>query len=98
MGVDTEGGVVGPMGLWQREEGDIKLGDALGKLPLPRVPLPALSLALAQSKIVRVVAKNVIGSFQPGSTNVALAKLVASSSVLGNKRGVAKPGCRELSV
>ena len=24
MGVDTEGGVVGPLRLWQREEGDIK--------------------------------------------------------------------------
>jgi hypothetical protein len=28
MGVDTEGGVVGPLRLWQREEGDIKLGGA----------------------------------------------------------------------
>ena len=28
MGVDTEGGVVGPLRLWQREEGDIKIGGA----------------------------------------------------------------------
>ena len=28
MGVDTEGGVVGPLRLWQREEGDIKIGRA----------------------------------------------------------------------
>ena len=28
MGVDTEGEVVGPLRLWQREEGDIKLGGA----------------------------------------------------------------------
>ena len=28
MGVDTEGGVVGPLRLWQREEGDVKLGGA----------------------------------------------------------------------
>ena len=28
MGVDTEGGVVGPLRLWQREDGDIKIGGA----------------------------------------------------------------------
>ena len=28
MGVDTEGSVVGPLRLWQREEGDIKFGGA----------------------------------------------------------------------
>ena len=28
MGVDAEGNVVGPLRLWQREEGDIKLGGA----------------------------------------------------------------------
>ena len=28
MGVDTEGGVVGPLRLWQREEGDVELGGA----------------------------------------------------------------------
>ena len=28
MGVDTEGGVVGPLRPWQREEGDVKLGCA----------------------------------------------------------------------
>ena len=28
MGVDTEGGAVGPLRLWQREEGDIKPGGA----------------------------------------------------------------------
>ena len=28
MGVDTKGGVVGPLRLWQREEGGIKLGGA----------------------------------------------------------------------
>ena len=28
MGVDTEGGLVGPLRLWQGEEGDMKLGGA----------------------------------------------------------------------